>query len=140
MTVRRELSSLVLCGLLVAGILGYGSDQVTRWAWLDDCEIESSVCDGHKVNLALVSVREVKSASYIVSTMGQTREVATDHALPLRGSTVSVRAEHREGRWVERERYEHSYRWLKSLLGILGLLLLPPFLVGTWRFARPLSA
>ena len=125
-----------LLALVVSGVLRYGQLEVERWAWLDTCAMQEGVCDGKQVRFALVQVREISADAYEVSVLKKARRIHTTTPPSRLGATVSIQAAYQNGRWVELKRLEHTNRWLKAIWGVVGLVLILPFIVGTVRFAR----
>jgi hypothetical protein len=114
----------------------YGKMKASDLAWTERCSLDASSCAGRVLELGLSQVVRVQPGGFTVLSGRRSFDIRSEAQDIARGDTVSVRAKYVQGSLVETARKVHPYRGLKAYHGVLGLLLLVPFIARYWTDVR----
>ena len=127
--VLRDRFRLPLALVCVAwlGFMGWSHTEVVtrRVGWIEQCDADKASCDGRRVFLSLVEVREIGDDGYVVRKVNRDWSIDGDPTGRQVGETLSVvaRFSAADDRLEAVEVHEHPWRRWKVHLGFAGLAL-----------------
>jgi len=118
---------LALACLAWLGFMGWQHNQVvtSRVGWIEQCDADKAACDGRRVFLSLVEVRELRDEGYVVRKVNRDWRIDGDPTGRVVGETISVvaRFEAEDDALSALEVSEHPWRRYKVFFGFAGLAL-----------------